>query len=107
MSIMNRDRTTQKPPTKHAGQRPVHTQEGAKSAPTWWRGLDLNQRPSGYEREPPRRSGLVEVGRSGSHLRFRVRPTGEGWSAPGPAGRSYAVIALSTDEVGSGRLTTG
>ena len=34
---------------QHAGQRPVHTQRGVRNAHTWWRGLDLNQRPSGYE----------------------------------------------------------
>jgi hypothetical protein len=31
--------TNDRPPTKQAGQRPVHTQRGAKNARTWWRGF--------------------------------------------------------------------
>ena len=34
---------------KVAGPALVHTQKGAKKQTKWWRGRDLNPRPSGYE----------------------------------------------------------
>ena len=54
-------------------RRPVHTQEDAKSACTWWRGLDLNQRPSGYEDETARLNGRSPTHASGG-LGYRQEP---------------------------------
>jgi hypothetical protein len=61
----------------------------------WWRGEDLNLRPSGYESGPSGWSWLVAVDRSASELDTFDLIVGRCCPAPTLVGRSFAVIALS------------
>jgi hypothetical protein len=63
---------------------------------TSWRGEDLNLRPSGYESGPSHWPQLVRTGQNASHPGTFDAVVGRGWPPPDPAGRSFAVNALSS-----------